>query len=109
MLLLDKILGRPLASSEQAKEGLSVATGCRGWGWMHWPRRGYGPEAALTILLPLGALGLRYMPIILVTVVELSTLYLWYRQTAASPNGGGAYIVWWCIGCASRATGFGSN
>jgi hypothetical protein len=55
---------------------------------------GYGPEAALTILVPLGALGLRYMPIItLAIVVELSTLYLSYRQTAAYPNGGGAYIV----------------
>jgi amino acid transporter len=56
---------------------------------------GYGPEAALTILAPLGVLGLRYLPLILLAiVVKLATLYLSYRQTAvAYPQGGGAYTV----------------
>jgi amino acid transporter len=95
MLLLDKILGRPLASSEEAKEELSVATGVPVLGLDALASTGYGPEAVLTILLPLGVLGLRYMPIIILAiVVKLATLYLSYRQTAAAyPNGGGAYIV----------------
>jgi amino acid transporter len=95
MSLLDKILGRPLASSEEAKEALSVATGVPVLGLDALASTAYGPEAALTILVPLGVLGLRYLPIIILAiVVKLATLYLSYRQTiAAYPNGGGAYIV----------------
>jgi hypothetical protein len=95
MLLRDAILGKPLASSEEAKEELTVLTGVPVLGLDALASTGYGPEAALTILLPLGVLGLRYYPIIvLAIVVKLATLYLSYRQTAAAyPNGGGAYVV----------------
>ena len=55
----------------------------------------YGPEAALTILVPAGLVGLRFMPLITVSILILLTiLYVSYRQTiAAYPNGGGAYVV----------------
>jgi len=47
------------------------------------------------MLAPLGLVGLQYFPIIAVIILlELLTLYLSYRQTAAAyPQGGGAYIV----------------
>ncbi len=95
MSVLDKILGRRLASSEAQKEKLSVWTGVPVLGLDALASTGYGPEAGLTILLPLGMLGLQYFPIILLLiVVKLLTIYLSYRQTiAAYPNGGGAYIV----------------
>jgi amino acid transporter len=95
MSLADAILGRPLASSEEAKEKLSVLTGVPVLGLDAIASTGYGPEAALTILLPLGAGGLHYFPyIVLAIVIKLGTLYLSYQQTAAAyPNGGGAYIV----------------
>ena len=95
MPLLDKILGRRLASWDAAKQKLSVLTGVPVLGLDALASTGYGPEAALTILLPLGVMGLRYFPIIILAiVVNLGTLYLSYRQTiAAYPNGGGAYIV----------------
>ncbi|SPF38224.1 conserved membrane hypothetical protein [Syntrophobacter sp. SbD1] len=95
MSLLGKILGRRLASWEAAKQKLSVLTGVPVLGLDALASTGYGPEAALTILLPLGVMGLSYFPfIILAIVVNLGTLYLSYRQTiAAYPNGGGAYIV----------------
>ena len=95
MSLLDKILGRPLASWEKEKESLSVWTGVPVLGLDALASTGYGPEAGLTILLPLGLLGLKYFPIIvIIIVVKLLTLYLSYRQTAAAyPGGGGAYIV----------------
>lgn len=95
MSLLDKLLGRPLATSEKSKESLSVWTGVPVLGLDGLASTGYGPEAALTILAPLGLVGLQYFPIIAVIVlIELSTLYLSYRQTAAAyPGGGGAYIV----------------
>jgi amino acid transporter len=55
----------------------------------------YGPEAALTLLLPLGALGLAYVgPISALIIGLLFIVYLSYRQTiAAYPGGGGSYTV----------------
>ena len=93
--LLDKILGRPLKSSEAKKEELTVATGVPVLGLDALASTAYGPEAALTILVPLGTVGLRYMPMITLAILALLvTLYLSYRQTAAAyPDGGGAYIV----------------
>src|SRR5271157_5604695 len=95
MSMLDKLFGRPLASSEAQKEKLGVWTGVPVLGLDALASTGYGPEAGLTILLPLGLLGLRYFPIILLVIVmKLLTLYLSYRQTiAAYPGGGGAYTV----------------
>ncbi|KPV51348.1 amino acid transporter, partial [Kouleothrix aurantiaca] len=55
----------------------------------------YGPEAALTILIPLGALGLRYIgPISAIIIALLFVVYFSYRQTiGAYPHGGGSYTV----------------
>ena len=55
----------------------------------------YGPEAALTVLLPLGAGGLAAVgPIMLLLVALLAILYVSYRQTVlAYPSNGGAYTV----------------
>src|SRR5881392_828659 len=93
--LLDKILGRPLKSSERKKEELTVATGVPVLGLDALASTAYGPEAALTILMPLGVAGLHYMPMITLAILALLvTLYFSYRQTiAAYPSGGGAYIV----------------
>ena len=55
----------------------------------------YGPEAALTILIPLGLASEAYiLPISLTIILLLSVVYFSYRQTiAAYPHGGGSYIV----------------
>lgn len=91
----DLIFGKPLASWEEDKEQLGVLTGVPVLGLDALASTGYGPEAALTVLLPLGVLGLKYYPIIVLAIVlKLFILYLSYQQTAeAYPNGGGAYIV----------------
>ena len=67
----------------------------RCWDWTRCPRPPMAREAALTILLPLGALGLVYIgPIILIILALLAVLYFSYRQTiAAYPSGGGSYTV----------------
>jgi amino acid transporter len=93
--LLDKILRRPLKSSEAKKEELSVATGVPVLGLDALASTAYGREAALTILMPLGVAGLHYLPMITLAILALLvTLYFSYRQTtAAYPSGGGAYIV----------------
>jgi amino acid transporter len=93
--LLDKIFGRALKSLERRKQELSVVTGVPVLGLDALSSVVYGPEAALAILVPAGLVGLRFMPMITVSIVVLLTiLYVSYRQTiAAYPNGGGAYIV----------------
>ena len=95
MSLLDKLLGRPLKSSETKKEELGVATGVPVLGLDALASTAYGPEAALTILVPLGMTGLHYMPMVTIGILALlATLYMSYRQTAAAyPGGGGAYFV----------------
>ncbi|HJZ67685.1 MAG TPA: APC family permease [Blastocatellia bacterium] len=95
MSLLDKILGRPLASSEMEKEELGVLTGVPVLGLDALSSTAYGPEAALTILTSAGLVGLHYLPAITLAILMLLVLlYVSYRQTiAAYPNGGGAYIV----------------
>ena len=95
MSLSEIILGRPLASTEESKEELTVVTGVPVLGLDALASTGYGPEAALMVLLPLGVVGLRYFPFVVIAIVfKLATLYLSYRQTqAAYPNGGGAYVV----------------
>lgn len=55
----------------------------------------YGPEAALTMLMPLGAAGLAYIGWVMVPILALlAILYVSYRQTIrAYPGNGGAYTV----------------
>src|SRR5215472_7479162 len=95
MALLDKILGRPLRSSEATKEQLSVLTGVPVLGLDALSSTAYGPEAALSILVVAGSLGLNYLPLITIAILSLlAILYVSYRQTiAAYPDGGGAYVV----------------
>jgi len=95
MSLANVILGRPLASSQRRKETLTLWTGIPVLGFDALASTGYGPEAILVILLPLGASGLHYFPVILLIIVAiLAALTFSYHQTiAAYPRGGGAYIV----------------
>jgi amino acid transporter len=55
----------------------------------------YGPEAALTVMIPLGAAGLVWLgPVMGLIVALLIILYFSYRQTiTAYPSNGGAYTV----------------
>ena len=64
-------------------------------GWTRLSSAAYGPEAALTLLIPLGAAGIAYIfPISISIVILLGIVYFSYRQTIeAYPNGGGSYTV----------------
>lgn len=95
MSLIDTLLGRPLASWETEDTKVGAARGVPVLGLDGLASASYGPEAALAILIPLGAAGLGYIgPITIVVLVVLLILFLSYRQTiAAYPNGGGSYIV----------------
>src|SRR5437764_5560893 len=89
------LLGRRLATDEQEEQKIGVWTGVPALGLDGLGSSAYGPEAALTILAPLGAMGPRYIvPITAVLLVLLGLLYVSYRQTiGAYPTNGGSYTV----------------
>ncbi len=93
--LIDTILGRPLASHEAGEQRIGSAAGVPTFGLDALSSAAYGPEAALTVLLPLGAAGLTLIfPLTVVIVIMLGIVYVSYRQTiAAYPSGGGSYTV----------------
>lgn len=95
MSLADLLFGRPLASSEDRAEKVGPAAGIPIFGLDALSSAAYGPEAALTLLIPLGAAGVVYiLPITFSILVLLAILYFSYRQTiAAYPGGGGSYTV----------------
>ncbi len=95
MPFLDTLLGRPLASEEDASQRVGVAEGVPAFGLDALGSAAYGPEAALTILIPAAAAGLAYiLPLTLVIILLLTIVFFSYRQTiVAYPNGGGSYTV----------------
>jgi amino acid transporter len=95
MSILDLLFGRRLASDEQKRQRIGVTAGLPALGLDGLSSSAYGPEAALTVLMPLGAAGLHYIqPITAVILALLGMLYLSYRQTiAAYPVNGGSYTV----------------
>ncbi len=95
MSLIKLLFGRPLASDEQTNQKISVLSGLPALGLDGLSSAAYGPEAALAILVPLGAASLSYIgPITGVILALLTILYVSYRQTiAAYPANGGSYTV----------------
>jgi len=95
MSLTDLLLGRTLATDEEGEQRVGVVAGIPMLGLDALGSAAYGPEAALTLLIPLGAAGLGYIgPISGLIIVLLMVVYVSYRQTiAAYPHGGGSYTV----------------
>jgi amino acid transporter len=95
MGFINVLFGRPLASSEDEGERITPTQGIPTFGLDALSSAAYGPEAALTILLPLGLVGVRYIvPLTAAIIGLLVIVYFSYRQTiAAYPMGGGSYTV----------------
>src|SRR5579862_4422425 len=95
MKALDLLFGRPLAASDERAEQLGLAAGIPIFGLDALGSAAYGPEAALTLLIPLGAAGVSYiLPISTAIVVLLAIVCFSYLQTIpAYPSGGGSYTV----------------
>src|SRR3978361_228342 len=96
MSITDVLFGKPLATSDERGEHIGVAAGIPIFGLDALTSAAYGPEAAMTLLIPLGAaLGTTYIvPIISALLVLLVIVFFSYRQTiAAYPSGGGSFTV----------------
>jgi amino acid transporter len=93
--IVDALFGRPLATEEEKAERIGWFKGIPIFGLDALSSAAYGPEAALTLLIPLGMAGSRYVwPITIGIVVLLGIVYFSYRQTiSAYPHGGGSYTV----------------
>lgn len=95
MSLRELLFGKPIPNDEEAEEKIGPLAGIPVLGLDALASAAYGPEAALTVLLVLGAGGLGYIgPITIVIVGLLIVVQFSYRQTiAAYPDGGGSYSV----------------
>jgi len=93
--VLNLLFGRPLATSEERAEHIGPVAGIPIFGLDALSSAAYGPEAALTLLIPLGLLGVHYIvPVSAAIVALLTIVYFSYRQTIdAYPKGGGSYTV----------------
>jgi amino acid transporter len=95
MKLVDFLLGRRLANREHEQRKIGWVAGVPTIGLDGLSSSSYGPEAALTVLVPLGAQSLGYIGWVIAPIIALLlALYFSYRQTVvAYPSNGGAYTV----------------
>src|SRR5579864_2457845 len=95
MSFVDLLFGKPLATGEERAERIGASAGIPIFGLDALSSAAYGPEAALTLLIPLGAAGISYIvPVSTAIIILLTIVYFSYRQTIeAYPGGGGSYTV----------------
>ncbi len=95
MSIFDLILGRRLANREYKRRRIGALEGVPAMGLDGIGSSSYGPEAALAILIPLGAAAPGYILWIMAPIIALlGILYASYWQTIrAYPGNGGSYIV----------------
>lgn len=95
MAILNFLFGSPLATTDERAERIGPAAGIPIFGLDALSSAAYGPEAALTLLIPLGAAGVSYiLPISISIIILLTIVFFSYRQTIETyPGGGGSYTV----------------
>src|SRR5580692_3719476 len=95
MNILDLVVGKPIKTSDERAEQIDAVRGIPIFGLDALSSAAYGPEAALSLLIPVGVLGVRYiLPISGAIIALLVIVYFSYLQTiAAYPAGGGSYTV----------------
>jgi amino acid transporter len=93
--MLDFVFGRPLSSDEDKDERVGPLAGVSVFGLDALSSAAYGPEAALTVLIPLGVAGIGFsLPITIAVSAILTVVYFSYRQTISGyPGGAGSYTV----------------
>src|SRR2546428_13539166 len=88
MNILDVLVGKPIKTSDERAERIGPAQGVPIFGLDALSSAAYGPEAALSLLIPPGLLGVRY--IIPITAAIIAWLVIWYfsypQTIAAAPS-----------------------
>src|SRR3954471_19075031 len=89
------VLGRRLANREFSEQKIGAFEGVAAMGLDGLGSSAYGPEAALTVLIPLGGASLSYIGWGVAPIGALpAVLFASYWQTIrAYPSNGGAYVV----------------
>jgi len=93
--IVEFLLGRRLANREAETRKIGAFEGIPAMGLDALGSSAYGPEAALTIMLPLGAAGLAWLGWVMAPIVLLLAILFasYWQTTRAYPNNGGAYFV----------------
>ena len=71
MNLLDLVVGKPILTSDERAEQIGPAQGIPIFGLDALSSAAYGPEAALSLLIPLGLLGVRYIVPVSAAIITL--------------------------------------
>jgi amino acid transporter len=95
MNVIDLIVGKPLKTTDERGEQIGPSAGIPIFGLDALSSAAYGPEAALSLLIPLGLAGVHYIiPVSTAIILLLVIVYFSYLQTIATyPSGGGSYTV----------------
>lgn len=95
MSLLNLLLGKRLANREAPQRKIGAFEGVPSMGLDGLGSSSYGPEAALSILIPLGSASVAWIGWVMFPIVVLLViLFVSYWQTIrAYPTNGGAYTV----------------
>ena len=71
MSLFDLLIGRPIATTEERAEHIGPVAGIPVFGLDALSSAAYGPEAALTLLIPLGLAGIAHIVPISFAIIGL--------------------------------------
>src|ERR1700730_10064303 len=95
MYLRDLLFGKALASQDEGGQRVGWLAGVPMLGLDALSSAAYGPEAGMTLLIPLGIPGIGYIgPLSAIILGLLVIVYFSYQQTiGAYPTGGGSYTV----------------
>ena len=95
MNILDIVVGKPIRTSDERAEQIGPIAGIPIFGLDGLSSAAYGPEAALSLLIPLGLVGAQYIvPVSIAIITLLFIVFFSYLQTIeAYPMGGGSYTV----------------
>jgi amino acid transporter len=96
MKLSNLIFGSPLETASEHDHRIGVSAGIPIFGLDGLTSAAYGPEQTMSLLIPLGLIGMQHylLPIFSAILSLLVILFFSYRQTiTAYPNGGGSYTV----------------
>jgi hypothetical protein len=83
MSLFDLLIGKPIATTEERAEHIGPVAGIPVFGLDALSSATYGPEAALTLLIPLGLAGIQHIvPISSAIIGLLIIVFISYLQTS---------------------------